>query len=149
MFWQRGPTFTFLIGDTVNVTTSGYQRNAIEFAGKPMKVQHWILSWQLCDSSVDLDQHCRGILYFCDFQGDPETPDPSPEYTHEYLQHFQYSTRGSVEAPPNLHKTILDQAKPQTNQHVFHQDNQPLKQTLAHHAWASHRAINTSTIVFR
>ena len=40
MFWQRGPTFTLLIGDTVNVTASGYQRNAIEFAGKPMKAQH-------------------------------------------------------------------------------------------------------------
>ena len=25
MFWQRGPTFTFLIGDTVSVTTSGHR----------------------------------------------------------------------------------------------------------------------------
>ena len=41
MFWQRGPTFTFLIvGDTVSVTTSGHQRNAIDFAGKPMMAQH-------------------------------------------------------------------------------------------------------------
>ena len=40
MFWQRGPTLTFLIGDTVSVTTSGHQRNAIEFAGKPMIAQH-------------------------------------------------------------------------------------------------------------
>ena len=30
-FWQRGPTFAFLIWDTVSVTTSGHQRNAIEF----------------------------------------------------------------------------------------------------------------------
>ena len=40
MFWQRGPTFTFLIEDTVSVTTSGNQRNAIEFAGNPMMAQH-------------------------------------------------------------------------------------------------------------
>ena len=40
MVWQRGPTFTFLIGDTVSVTTSGHQRNAIEFAGKPTMAQH-------------------------------------------------------------------------------------------------------------
>ena len=40
MFWQRGPTFTFLTGDTVSVTTSSHQRNAIEFAGKPMMAQH-------------------------------------------------------------------------------------------------------------
>ena len=40
MFWQRGPTFTFLIGDTVSVTTSGHQRNAIDFAGKSMMAQH-------------------------------------------------------------------------------------------------------------
>ena len=39
MFWQRGPTFTFLTGDTVSVTTSSHQRNAIEFAGKPMRAQ--------------------------------------------------------------------------------------------------------------
>ena len=90
---------------------------------KPMMAQHWMLSWQLCDSS--LDQHCKGILYFCDFQGDPETPAPSPGYTHEYLQHLQYNTRGSVEAPANLHKTISDQAQPQTNQHVFHTISRP------------------------
>ena len=35
-----GPTFTLLIGDTVSVTTWGHQRNAIEFAGKPMMAQH-------------------------------------------------------------------------------------------------------------
>ena len=29
----EGPTFTFLTGDTVSVTTSSHQRNAIEFAG--------------------------------------------------------------------------------------------------------------------
>ena len=40
MFWQRGPTLTFLIGDTVSVTTSGHQRNSIEFAGKMMMAQH-------------------------------------------------------------------------------------------------------------
>ena len=125
MFWQRGPFFTFLIGDTVSVTTLGHQRIAIEFASKPMMAQHGMLSWQLCDSSVDLDQHCKRILYFCDFQGDPETPTPSPGYTHEYLQHFQYNTRGSVEAPPNLHKTISDQAQPQTNQHVLHTISRP------------------------
>ena len=38
--WQRGSTFTFLIWNTVSVTTSGHQRNAIEFAGKPMMAQH-------------------------------------------------------------------------------------------------------------
>ena len=70
--------------------------------------------------------------------GGPETPAPSPGYTHEYLQHFQYNTRGSVEAPLNLHKTISVQAQPQTNQNVFHTISrpgypQPLKQTFAHH----------------
>ena len=40
MFWQRGPTFTFLIGDTVSVMTSSHQRNTIEFAGKPIMAQH-------------------------------------------------------------------------------------------------------------
>ena len=123
MFWQRGPTFTFLIWDTVSVTTSGHQRNAIEFAGEPMMAQHRMLNWQLCDSS--LDQHCKGILHFCDFQGDPETPAPSPGYTHEYMLHFQYNTRGSVEAPPNLHKIISDQAQPQTNQHVSQTISRP------------------------
>ena len=32
--------FTFLTGDTVSVTTSSHQRNAIDFAGKPMMAQH-------------------------------------------------------------------------------------------------------------
>ena len=36
----EGSNFYFLIGDTVSVTTSGHQRNAIEFAGKPMMAQH-------------------------------------------------------------------------------------------------------------
>ena len=40
MLWQRGPTFPFLIGDTVSVTTSGHQRNVIEFAGKPMMAKN-------------------------------------------------------------------------------------------------------------
>ena len=39
MFRQRGPTFTFMIGDTVTVTTSGHQRNAIEFAGKTLNAK--------------------------------------------------------------------------------------------------------------
>ena len=39
MFWQRGPTFTFLTGDTVSVTTSSHQRNAIEFAGPTLNVK--------------------------------------------------------------------------------------------------------------
>ena len=39
MFWQR-LLLLFLIGDTVSVVTLGPQRNAIEFAGKPMMAQH-------------------------------------------------------------------------------------------------------------
>ena len=120
----EGSNFTFLTGDTVSVTTSSHQRNAIEFAGKPMMAQHWMLSWQLCGSS--LDQHCKGILYFCDFQGDPETPAPSSRILAWIPATFyNRPTRGSVEAPPNLHKTISDQAQPQTNQHVFHTISRP------------------------
>ena len=36
----EGSNFYFLIGVTVRVTNSGHQRNAIEFAGKPMMTQH-------------------------------------------------------------------------------------------------------------
>ena len=36
----EGFNFYFFDRDTVSVTTSGHQRNAIEFAGKPMMAQH-------------------------------------------------------------------------------------------------------------
>ena len=46
------------------------------------------------------------------FRGIQRPLPPSPDTRmNEYLQHFQYNTRGSVEAPTNLNKTISHQAQ--------------------------------------
>ena len=137
MFWQRGPFFTFLIGDTVSVTTLGHQRHAIEFASKPMMAQHGMLSWQLCDSSVDLDQHCKRILYFCDFQGDPETPAPPSDTRMSTCSIFSTIQEGPWEHPQTSTKPYRTRLNRKLTSTYCIQSHDQDNQTFAHHAWAS------------
>ena len=85
---------------TVSVTTSGHQQNAIEFAGKPMMGQNWMLSWTSIAREYYISAIFRGI----------QKPLPPPPDTRMNTWTFsvQYkSVRGSTPKAPQNHNRKL------------------------------------------